>query len=78
MTCLLLGTGRVTMRPGFPGQVLFLGPCPGGFPEIWLLHFAKAEYQSNDRVFQKNVLMFSENFDVASQPFPISVEESLG
>jgi len=28
---------RVSMRPGFPGHVLFLWPCPGGFPEIWLL-----------------------------------------
>ena len=28
---------RVTIRPGFPGHVLFLSPCPGGFPGIWLL-----------------------------------------
>ena len=25
---------RVTIHPGFPGHVLFLSPCPGGFPGI--------------------------------------------
>ena len=31
------GDHASTMRPGFPGHVLFLGPSPGVFPEIWLL-----------------------------------------
>jgi len=26
-------TVRVTIHPGFPGHILFFGPCPGGFSE---------------------------------------------
>src|SRR6218665_3855201 len=32
--CLMHPLGRVTIRPVFPGHVLFFGPCPGSFSEM--------------------------------------------
>ena len=33
ITVVCFTTIRITILPGFPGHILFFGPCPGGFSE---------------------------------------------
>ena len=50
----------VTIRPGFPGHALFLGPRPGGFPEIWLFArgFSTVCHHDHDRLIDTLLLNF--------------------